>query len=165
MSRSHVSALAATAVMLATALAGGWAASTLDQPGPTPVAGTPVDVGFTVRQHGVTPLDMDGVAIEVGSKGTTGAVRFPARRDGTPGHYVASVTFPAAGSASWRVVQGAFPAQELPAVRVTAAPPAAATTGGGPGAPWAWVVAGIALAGAAAVAATRRVSTAPNRVG
>ncbi len=46
------------------ASAGGWAVSTLD-PMTTPTAGVPTDVGFTIRQHGVTPVDLDDVAIAV----------------------------------------------------------------------------------------------------
>ena len=46
------------------ALAGGWAVSTID-PMATPAAGAPIDVGFTIRQHGMTPVDLADVAIAV----------------------------------------------------------------------------------------------------
>ncbi|MEO8162945.1 MAG: hypothetical protein ABI590_04110, partial [Ilumatobacteraceae bacterium] len=39
------------------ATAGGWAVSTLDEV-PVPIAGEPIDVGFTIRQHGITPVDI-----------------------------------------------------------------------------------------------------------
>ncbi|MDP2293651.1 MAG: hypothetical protein Q8M22_20925, partial [Actinomycetota bacterium] len=90
-----------------TAAAGGWAVTTLDAT-PVPVPGEPVDVGFTIRQHGVTPVDIaDGVAIEVVA--ADGMVqRFPAERQGVVGHYVATVVFPVAGDFNWSVIQGSF---------------------------------------------------------
>jgi hypothetical protein len=95
-----------------TASAGGWAVSTLDST-PTPVPGQPVEVGFTIRQHGVTPVDIDhGVGITiVASDGTVQT--FPATRSGAAGHYVATVVFPAAGDYTWSVQQGGFADQDL----------------------------------------------------
>ena len=69
------------------ALAGGWAVSTID-PMATPTAGAPIDVGFTIRQHGMTPVDLADVAIAV--TGPSGEITvYPAHRDGDVGHYVA----------------------------------------------------------------------------
>jgi len=117
----HARALARLAVALAVMLgllglstgasAGGWAVTTLDAiPAPTP--GTPVDVGFTIRQHGVTPVDLDDVAIEVTSAAGTTEV-FPAAQQGLTGHYVAHVVFPTAGTFAWEVRQGWFEPQDL----------------------------------------------------
>ena len=93
------------------ATAGGWAVTTLDEV-PVAVSGEAVAVGFTIRQHGATPVDLDeGVAIEI--TGADGTVQvFPATNDRT-GHYVASVVFPAAGDYSWSVQQGWFGEQGL----------------------------------------------------
>ena len=110
----------------ATAAAGGWAVSTLDAM-PTPVPGQPVEVGFTIRQHGVTPVDLEeDVGIEiVAADGTV--QRFPAALQGPTGHYVATVMFPSAGDYTWSVQQGWFAPQDLGALTVGPAP---GTTGG-----------------------------------
>lgn len=112
-----------------TAAAGGWAVTTLDAT-PVPVPGQPVEVGFTIRSHGVTPIDIaDGVAIEVTA--TDGTVqRFPAARQGVSGHYVASVVFPTAGDFTWSVIQGGFGPQDLGALTVDPATDGASAAGG-----------------------------------
>ena len=85
-------------VVAPAAWAGGWAVSTLD-PMSAPVAGVPTDIGFTIRQHGVTPVDLDDVAIVVTAPSGETTV-FPAKGDGVEGHYVASVTFEE-GQSTW----------------------------------------------------------------
>jgi hypothetical protein len=94
------------------ATAGGWANTTLDAV-PTPVPGEPTDVGFTIRQHGETPVDVLGdVALVVrDSDGATTV--FPAAGDGPVGHYVATIVVPSAGSYTWVVRQGQFGEQSL----------------------------------------------------
>ncbi len=97
------------------ALAGGWAVSTID-PMATPTAGVPTDVGFTIRQHGMTPVDLADVAIAVtGPSGETNV--YPAQRDGAVGHYVATVTFEK-GQSTWEVRQGFFEPQDLGTITV-----------------------------------------------
>ncbi len=109
--------LAVLTLLAPAASAGGWAVSTLD-PMSTPVAGAPIDVGFTIRQHGVTPVDLDDVAIAViGPSGET--VVYPAHADGSIGHYVATVTFEE-GQSTWEIRQGFFEPQELGAITVAA---------------------------------------------
>lgn len=105
----------------ATATAGGWAVSTLDAT-PAPVPGQALNVGFTIRQHGVTPVDLDeGVGIQITA--TDGTVQqFPAVLHGATGHYVASVVFPAAGDYTWSVQQGWFAPQDLGTLTVGPAP-------------------------------------------
>lgn len=105
------------------AAAGGWAVSTLDET-PVPVPGQAVDVGFTIRQHGVTPVDLDeGVGIQIIAADGT-AQHFPAMSEGATGHYVASVVFPVAGDYRWSVQQGWFAPQDLGTVTVGPAPDA-----------------------------------------
>ncbi len=97
------------------ALAGGWAVSTID-PMAAPAAGVPIDVGFTIRQHGMTPVDLTDVAIAVtGPSGET--TMYPAQRDGDVGHYVASVTFEE-GQSTWEIRQGFFEPQDLGTITV-----------------------------------------------
>ncbi|MHB1128506.1 MAG: hypothetical protein ACYC06_00450, partial [Ilumatobacteraceae bacterium] len=85
-----------------------------------PVAGKPIDVGFTIRQHGVRPIDLsEGVGIRITF--ADGATHyFPAAGDGTPGHYVARVEFPSAGRYSWSIRQGWFADYELGQIDVSA---------------------------------------------
>lgn len=98
------------------ARAGGWAVSTLDEL-PSPVAGAPVTVGFTIRQHGVTPVALDDVGIEITT--STGTTQFfPATGDDIVGHYTARVTFRSAGTHSWTIRQGWFAPQSLGSIAV-----------------------------------------------
>lgn len=97
--------------------AGGWAVSTLDEV-PVPIAGEPIDVGFTIRQHGITPVDMtEDVGITITLVGGT-AQYFPAAGDGTVGHYVARVEFPSVGQYQWSIRQGWFAEQDLGQIAV-----------------------------------------------
>ena len=106
------SALAAAALMLVAypALAGGWAVTTLD-PLPTSIqAGQSFQVGFTIRQHGVTPFNQASPRIRASSGAIS--LSFGATRDGN-GHYVASVELPREGTWTWAVDQTPFATQEL----------------------------------------------------
>ena len=101
------------------ATAGGWAVSTLDEL-PVPIAGEPIDVGFTIRQHGITPIDLsEDVGITITLDGGTSRY-FPATGDGTVGHYVARVEFPSVGSYQWSIRQGWFAEQDLGQIDVSA---------------------------------------------
>ena len=113
------------AVLLASpASAGGWALSTLDAV-PEPVAGQDVEVGFTVRQHGRTPVDVEDAGITI--RDASGAETFfAARHEGPTGHHVATVRFPAEGAFTWQVDQGWFGPQDLGTIDVVAPGAAAA---------------------------------------
>lgn len=103
------------------ASAGGWAISTLDEL-PNPIAGKPIQVGFTIRQHGVTPVDMsEDVGIRITLADGTSHY-FPAAGDGIVGHYVARVEFPSAGRYQWSIRQGRFADHELGQIDVGAPP-------------------------------------------
>jgi hypothetical protein len=129
------SALAAAALMLAAypALAGGWAVTTLDTlPADGLHARQSFVVGFTIRQHGVTPFNQATPRIRA-SLGDTN-LSFAATRDGT-GHYVARVELPRAGTWTWAVDQTPFATQELgtltvhpPVAEAPAVAPAAVAT-------------------------------------
>ncbi len=112
------------------ASAGGWAVSTLDAV-PVPSVGTPLDVGFTIRQHGVTPVDLENVGITVTPVGGS-AQFFLAAGDGTVGHYVARVEFPSEGQYRWSIRQGWFGDQDLGLIDV-GAPTTIVNTGGSNG--------------------------------
>jgi hypothetical protein len=115
--------------------AGGWAVTTLDPLAVAPVAGEDVNVGFTIRQHGVTPVVVEDVSIVVSdSSGATES--FAAVPQGAVGHYVATVTFPAGGPVRWRVEQGWFGPQDLGVIEVTPATPPSGTTAVPESQPW-----------------------------
>ena len=111
----------------ASATAGGWAVASLDS---VPVAepGQTVAVGFTILQHGVTPVALDeDVGIELSLDDGTSDY-FPATADGEVGHYVAEVRFPeAAGEYDWSVRMGWFGPYELGSIEVTAGGPEGAS--------------------------------------
>jgi hypothetical protein len=83
------------------AAAGGWATATID-PGPIePTAGTPVDIGFVLKQHGETPISWEMVTFTSSNIETGEQVSVAAQPKGPIGHYVATVTFPSAGNWRW----------------------------------------------------------------
>lgn len=141
--------ITATVVLLASLLvptcasAGGWAVATLDPLSASPAAGKHMPVTFTIRQHGITPVDLADVGIVVtGEDGTS--TRFSARRAGAVGHYRADVRFAAAGRVSWKAELGWFGPQELGSLTI-----ADDSHGAGVGA---WIRR-LGLAGGAALAA------------
>jgi hypothetical protein len=122
-----------TFAVAAPAAAGGWAVTTLDPLATAPVAGEPFEVGFTIRQHGRTPVSLPDAAIIVtGPDGRT--TRFPATPQGPEGHHVATVEIAAPGPVTWAVEQGLFGQQDLGTLDVGGA----ATTGsaGTGSSPW-----------------------------
>lgn len=113
------------------ASAGGWAISTLDEL-PNPIAGKPIQVGFTIRAHGVHPIDVTenvGITITLADSTTH---YFPAASDGVVGHYIARVEFPSAGRYSWSIRQGWFAEQDLGQIDV-GAPTKIVNTSNSPG--------------------------------
>ena len=107
--------------------AGGWAVTSLDPFG-QPVAGRPVTIGFTILQHGVTPVQVEGAGIRVVQNGTTGEF-FPAVHDGDGrvGHYTARLVFPREGTFTWLVEQGFFGPQDLGQITIAASSATPAT--------------------------------------
>src|SRR6266498_3948887 len=98
------------ALLAAPALAGGWAVTTVD-PLPSSIqAGQTYQVGFTIRQHGVSPFNQASprVRAHLGDS----YLSFGATRDGD-GHYIARVEFPRDGAWTWVIDQTPFATQEL----------------------------------------------------
>ena len=122
-----VFASAALALFLAafvngSAVAGGWAVSTLDPIAQSPSVGRDITIGLTIRQHGATPVALEDVTIViVNTEGNR--LSFPAVPEGAIGHYVAAVRFPVAGVWTWEVNQGWFGPQTLGSITVAEAPP------------------------------------------
>ena len=95
------------------ASAGGWAITTMDAlPAGGVAPGRATPLGYTIRQHGVTPVELDDSALVVTmADGSTR--RFAGVPDGPPGHHVAVVTVPEAGRFALTVDQGWFAPQDL----------------------------------------------------
>ena len=124
------------------AMGGGWAVTTLDSIPDRFDAGQTYAVSYTIRQHGVTPVNVE--AMDPSSRTeirvtdpTSKTLSFPGVRSGATGHYVAQVSFPAAGTWTWEVTQGPFAPQGLGTITVLVAgvaapaaqPPLAAPAG------------------------------------
>ena len=118
----------ALAMLLALVLAipvfaGGWAVITLDELPSGVVAGEPFTIGFTVLQHGKTPMnDLDPILNVHLDK--TDAFIVHAKHDDKPGHYIATLTFPKAGEWEWSI-QAFTMDQRMP--RLSVAAPAVAS--------------------------------------
>jgi hypothetical protein len=69
---------------------------------------------------GVEPYKADVAEIVI-RNGTGKVLSYPATAQGAPGHYVANVYFPAAGTYTWQVTQGTyFPPYDLGSIAVLA---------------------------------------------
>ena len=91
--------------------AGGWAITVVD-PLPPVVAGAPLEVSFTILQHGQTPVDVEDVVLII-TEPDGDRRQFPARPAGEVGRYRATVELADPGAHAWRVVQGWFGEQDL----------------------------------------------------
>ena len=99
---------------------GGWAVITVDDYPEYLVAGKPVELPFSVRQHGVSLLD--NLAPRVTIKSGDAEATVPARAGSLKGHYVATVTAPRAGEWTMRIQSGFGPSEiSLLPVRVVPA--------------------------------------------
>ncbi len=124
--------LAALFTLIATpaAFAGGWAITTLDELPATITAGETYSVGYTIRQHGFSPVATTQSALEIADAMGGSRARFVGSADGPAGHYVAKVHFPRAGEWVWSVDQAPFQPQQLGTLTVQAiAAPAPAPVG------------------------------------
>ena len=97
--------------------AGGWAVITLDELPSGVVAGEPLTVGFTVLQHGRTPMtDLEPTVTARLSDGKP--ITFFAAPGEKPGYYTATLTFPEEGNWDWSI-QAFTMDQKMPALNVT----------------------------------------------
>lgn len=152
-------------------LAGGWAVVTLDNPPGEIHAGQPWTMGFTVLQHGQTPVHrLDATTpIEPLLVATNAADGRRVEADAQPieevGHFVVEVTFPSEGEWQWEILPNPLggdtlfePLTVLPAVEAATlnaaaaqpALPAAVTSAGQPANGWLssglrWAAVGVAL--------------------
>jgi hypothetical protein len=121
---SLVLALLLSVVLVMPAFAGGWAVITLDELPSNVVAGEPFNVGFTVLQHGKTPMtDLSPTITANLYKDEEFVVT--AKPEGKAGHYAATLTFPKEGDWRWSI-QAFTMDQAMPTLSVAAPIPGAA---------------------------------------
>lgn len=97
-----------------TARAGAWAATVLDTLPRNVSVGEPVTIGFVVRQHAVRPLS----GLEPTITATLGKHQVQAEAtEDLDAHYVATLTFPAAGRWAWQIDSFGF-VNEMPPLDV-----------------------------------------------
>lgn len=104
--RQILSLLCGTILVLCTAAplwAGGWVVVTLDTLPRDVQAGEPVMIGFTVRQHGVTLINVNGPLLSARHVESGETIELTATQDKPLGHYRAQVTFPTAGLWTWQI--------------------------------------------------------------
>ncbi|HEX2998147.1 MAG TPA: cytochrome c [Anaerolineales bacterium] len=100
------------------AFGGGWAVITLDALPTDVVAGEPIAIGFTVLQHGKTPMtDINPTVSAMLSADEKFVVH--AEPEGEPGHYTATLTFPKEGNWEWSI-QAFTMDQSMPTLSVVA---------------------------------------------
>lgn len=111
-------ALLLSVVLAIPVFAGGWAVITLDEIPTGVVAGEPLTIGFTVLQHGKTPMEgLDPTITATSSNSESFMVH--AKPEGETGHYTATLTFPAEGNWTWSI--RAFSMEQvMPALSVAA---------------------------------------------
>lgn len=128
--RRTLSILGLTATIIAisaTAWAGGWAMTSLDDTPGELVAGETYRIGYTILQHGRFPVSVDRTEIRLhGGPWKAGLHVFEGVADGPAGHYVAEVTVPTSGTYQWEITQGDFGSQDLGTLEVGAAGAASA---------------------------------------
>ena len=100
------------------AFAGGWAVISLDELPTNVVAGEPFTIGFTVLQHGQTPMEGLTPSITAYLPAKTPFI-VHAQPSGKPGHYTATLTFPEEGDWSWSI-QAFTMDQPMPTLTVAA---------------------------------------------
>jgi plastocyanin len=94
--------------------AGGWATVRLDDDPPTPVAGQEWTVTFMVKQHDITPVDLDNVYLSAQEATTGETVSKEATKLPEVGRYSVTVTFPQAGEWIWSITPDWFAPTSFP---------------------------------------------------
>lgn len=111
-------ALLLSVVLAIPVFAGGWAVITLDEIPTGVVAGEPLTIGFTVLQHGKTPMEgLDPTITATSSNSESFIVH--AKPEGETGHYAATLTFPVEGNWNWSIRAFSME-QTMPALSVAA---------------------------------------------
>jgi hypothetical protein len=110
-----LSALAMLLILAVPVMAGGWAEIVADAQTTTPpVEDQPIEVGFKVMQHGVTPAPWETATVHFVETGTGEKIDVVASNDGEGGHFAATATLPHAGYWSWQVTLASLESDHVP---------------------------------------------------
>lgn len=150
--------LAVLALALLTALsfaaparAGGWSVVVLDggplSEGTELTANQPLEIGFTVLQHGNKPVNGLTPQITLTPQGGGEAVTITAKAEGGSGHYVATINLPAPGVWEWQIDAFGPPASMAPISVIAPTPVPVATASPALPAPLLWVALAVATLG------------------
>ena len=115
--------------LAAPAAAGGFATVRLDEPPGEVVVDVPWQVGFTVKQHDVTPTNDVQPVVQARHKETGEEIRASARQTGAVGHFLAQITFPRAGAWKWTITPAPFSETSFETLTVLAEPGLAPSEG------------------------------------
>ncbi|MEA2584847.1 MAG: hypothetical protein QOF33_2932 [Thermomicrobiales bacterium] len=114
--------LVALTALASPASAGGWASVRLDGPPPPAFQEVPWTVGFMIKQHDRTPVNVDHAVLSATHRESGESLTADAVQEGEVGHYTVSVTFPLAGDWKWSITPGPFKGTSFPTLRVAAGP-------------------------------------------
>ena len=117
--------LVLSALSVVPAWGGGWAVITLDALPTSPQAGEPLSVGFSVFQHGQTPLAGLDPTIVASHIESGEWIKVQATDEGAVGHYAATLLLPSAGAWDWTIRAFGDVAQPMPRIVVQTAVAAA----------------------------------------
>lgn len=85
---------------------GGWAVATLDDIPSDVVAGQAFTVSFTMRQHGLRPVDWGPMKLTFRNTATGETATYTAWASSHDGQYVVDITLPSAGVWEWTIGEG-----------------------------------------------------------
>ena len=127
---SAVTLLSVTAVL---AYAGGWSIITLREFPDSAIEGRPLNLTFTVRQHGVTLLTGLQPVVHAGAGSTD--LKAAAKATKNPGEYSASIVLPSAGTWTVRIDGGFNPEDKTRVYNSVTMPPLVVNRADTPGTP------------------------------
>ncbi len=85
-----------------------------ETPETPPTEGQPIDIGFIVLQHGMTPAPWETATVHFTNTSTGKTMDVVAKNDRSDGHFIATVTPPEAGFWSWQVTLQDLQSDHLP---------------------------------------------------
>lgn len=101
--------------------AGGWAVVTIDELPQHLRAGETTMLGFTVRQHGQHPVNLENVILRATDPTSGETLTFIAHQTGDIGHYEVEVMLPNPGLWAWEIQPDWFPVMTMAPMTVLAA--------------------------------------------
>jgi plastocyanin len=113
-----------TAVSLP-ASAGGWASVTLDGEPGSPLQEVPWTIGFLVKQHDRSPVNVDRAFLSATHRATGETVSADAVQVGDVGNYTVTAVFPLAGEWKWSITLEPFGTSSFATLNVLASAKAA----------------------------------------